>query len=141
MEKISGEARKRYAERIKEYKEHIDGIADKNKELEERIAKTSKSQGLSSGQYRGDKITDLQALKEVNAIRFKLADRYLNIMSYYNLMNSLSLSLLGIKNDSFLNDGRKSCYKSLIYMEEIVSPYHNARERLRHAGIEVDWQQ
>lgn len=23
--------------------------------------------------------------------------------------------------------------------EEIVSPYHNARERLRHAGVEMDW--
>jgi hypothetical protein len=123
MEKISSEARKRYAERIKEYKERIDEITDKNKELEERIAKTSKSQGLTSGQYRGDQFTDLEALEEVNSIRFVLADQYLNIVSYYNLMNALSLSLLGIKNESFLNDGRKSCYKSIIYMEEIVSPY------------------
>jgi hypothetical protein len=112
MEKISSEARKRYAERIKEYKERIDEITDKNKELEERIAKTSKSQGLTSGQYRGDQFTDLEALEEVNSIRFVLADQYLNIVS-----------LLGIKNESFLNDGRKSCYKSIIYMEEIVSPY------------------
>jgi hypothetical protein len=123
MEKISSEARKRYAERIKEYKERIDEITDKNKELEERIAKTSKSQGLTSGQYRGDQFTDLEALEEVNSARFVLADQYLNIVSYYNLMNALSLSLLGIKNESFLNDGRKSCYKSIIYMEEIVSPY------------------
>jgi hypothetical protein len=41
-------------------------------------------------------------------------------------MSTLSLSLLGIKNESFLNDGRKSCYKSIIYMEEIVSPYIDA---------------
>jgi hypothetical protein len=123
MQKISSEARKRYAERVKEYKERIDEINDKNKELEGRIAVTSKSQGLTSGQYRGDQFTDLEALEEVNSIRFELADRYLNIVSYYNLMNALSLSLLGIKNESFLNDGRKSCYKSIIYMEEIVSPY------------------
>ena len=126
MEKISGEAKKRYAERVKEYKERIDEINDKNKELEGRVAKTSKSQGLTSGQYRGDQFTDLEALEEVNSIRFELADRYLNIVSYYNLMNALSLSLLGIKNESFLNDGRKSCYKSIIYMEEIVSPYIDA---------------
>jgi len=126
MQKISSEARKRYAERVKEYKERIDEINDKNKELEGRIAVTSKSQGLTSGQYRGDQFTDLQALEEVNSIRFELADRYLNIVSYYNLMNALSLSLLGIKNESFLNDGRKSCYKSIIYMEEIVSPYIDA---------------
>lgn len=24
--------------------------------------------------------------------------------------------------------------------EEIVSPYHNTRERLRYAGVKVDWQ-
>jgi len=126
MEKISSEAKKRYAERVKEYKERIDEINEKNKELEEQIAKTSKSQGLTSGQYRGDQFTDLEALEEVNSIRFELADRYLNIVSYYNLMNALSLSLLGIKNESFLNDGRKSCYKSIIYMEEIVSPYIDA---------------
>ena len=52
MEKISSEARKRYAERVKEYKERIDEIGDRNKELEDWITKTTKSQGLNSGQYR-----------------------------------------------------------------------------------------
>ena len=136
MEKISSEARKRYTERIKEYKERVDEITDKNKELEERIAKTSKSQGLTSGQYRGDQFTDLEALEEVNSIRFELADHYLNIVSYYNLMSALSLSLLGIKNESFLNDGRKSCYKSIIYMEEIVSPYIDAAFGDYQQGVE-----
>jgi len=136
MEKISSEARKRYTERIKEYKELVDEITNKNKELEERIAKTSKSQGLTSGQYRGDQFTDLEALEEVNSIRFELADQYLNIVSYYNLMSALSLSLLGIKNESFLNDGRKSCYKSIIYMEEIVSPYIDAAFSDYQQGVE-----
>lgn len=136
MEKISSEARKRYTERITEYKERVDEITDKNKELEERIAKTSKSQGLTSGQYRGDQFTDLKALEEVNSIRFELADQYLNIVSYYNLMSALSLSLLGIKNESFLNDGRKSCYKSIIYMEEIVSPYIDAAFSDYQQGVE-----
>ena len=136
MEKISSEARKRYAERVKEYKERIDEIGDRNKELEDWITKTTKSQGLNSGQYRADQFPDSEALKEVNAIRFDLADRYLNIVSYYNLMNALSLSLLGIKNDSFLNDGRKSCYKSIIYMEEIVSPYIDAAFSDYQQGVE-----
>ena len=136
MEKISSEARKRYTERIKEYKERVDEITEKNKELEQRIAKTSKSQGLTSGQYRGDQFTDLEALEEVNSIRFVLADQYLNIVSYYNLMSALSLSLLGIKNESFLNDGRKSCYKSIIYMEEIVSPYVDAAFSDYQQGVE-----
>lgn len=126
MEKISSEAKKRYAERIKEYKERIEQIEGRNKELAASIQKTSKSQGLTSGQYRGDQFTDLEALKEVNSKRFRLADQYLNIVSHYDLMNSLSLSLLGIKNESFLNDARKACYKSIIYMEENVSPYIDA---------------
>jgi hypothetical protein len=126
MEKISSEAKKRYAERIKEYKERIEQIEGRNKELAASIQKTSKSQGLTSGQYRGDQFTDLDALKEVNSKRFRLADQYLNIVSHYDLMNALSLSLLGIKNESFLNDARKACYKSIIYMEENVSPYIDA---------------
>jgi hypothetical protein len=136
MEKISSEARKRYTERIKEYRERVEEITDKNKELEERIAKTSKSQGLTSGQYRGDQFTDLEALEEVNSSRFELADQYLNVVSYFNLMSALSLSLLGIKNESFLNDGRKSCYKSIIYMEEIVSPYVDAAFSDYQQGVE-----
>jgi len=126
MEKISSEAKKRYAERIKEYKERIEQIEGRNKELAASIQKTSKSQGLTSGQYRGDQFTDHDALKEVNSKRFRLADQYLNIVSHYNLMNALSLSLLGIKNESFLNDARKACYKSIIHMEENVSPYIDA---------------
>lgn len=126
MEKISSEAKKRYAERIKEYKEQIEQIEGKNEELAASIQRTSKSQGLTSGQYRGDQFTDLDALKEVNSNRFRLADQYLNIVSYYNLMNALSLSLLGIKNESYLNDARKACYKSIINMEENVSPYIDA---------------
>jgi hypothetical protein len=136
MEKISSEAKKRYAERINEYKERIEQIEGKNKELAASIKKTSKSQGLTSGQYRGDQFADLDALKEVNSKRFRLADQYLNIVSYYNLMNTLSLSLLGIKNDSFLNDARKSCYKSIIYMEESVSPYIDAPFSDYQQGVE-----
>ncbi len=123
MEKISGEARKRYAEKTKEYKHRVEEIQEQNKELEGFIQRTSKAQGLTSGQYRGDVFSDLDSLKEVNVKRFELADRYLNIVSYFDLMNALSLSLLGIKNEGFLNEARKNCYRSIIYMEEIVSPY------------------
>jgi len=89
MEKISSEAKKRYSERINEYKERIEQIEGKNRELAASIRKTSKSQGLTSGQYRGGQVTDLDALKEVNSERFRLAYQCLNIVSYYNLMLSL----------------------------------------------------
>jgi hypothetical protein len=136
MEKISSEAKKRYAERIREYKERIDEITDRNREHEATIEKTSKSQGLTSGQYRGDQVADPDALRELSQIRFDLADQYLNIVSYFTLMNAVSLSLLGIKNESFLNDARKSCYKSIIYMEEIVSPYIDAAFSDYQQGVE-----
>jgi hypothetical protein len=132
MEKISSEAKKKYAERVREYKERIDAITARNKERQAGIEKTSKS----NGQYRADQFTDLEALKELNSTRFELADQHLNIVSYYNLMNALSLSLLGIKNESFLNDARKSCYKSIIYMEEIVSPYIDAAFSDYQQGVE-----
>jgi hypothetical protein len=132
MEKISSEAKKKYAERIREYKERIDAINAGNKEREAGIEKTSKS----NGQYRGDQFTDQEALKELNSARFELANQYLNIVSYYNLMNALSLSLLGIKNESFLNDARKSCYRSIIYMEEIVSPYIDVAFSDYQQGVE-----
>jgi len=137
MEKISSEAKKRYSERINEYKERIEQIEGKNRELAASIRKTSKSQGLTSGQYRGGQVTDLDALKEVNSERFRLAYQCLNIVSYYNLMNALSLSLLGIKNESFLNDARKACYKSIIYMEESVSPYIDAPFSDYQQGVDL----
>jgi hypothetical protein len=136
MEKISGEARKRYAEKTKEYKHRVEEIQEQNKELEGFIQRTSKAQGLTSGQYRGDVFSDLDSLQKVNVKRFELADRYLNIVSYFDLMNALSLSLLGIKNEGFLNEARKNCYRSIIYMEEIVSPYIDAPFSDYQLGVE-----
>ena len=136
MEKISSEARKRYAEKIKEYKHRVEEIQIQNKDLESFIQQASRAHGLTSGQYRGDAFADLDSLKEMNGKRFQLADQYLNIVSYYTFMNELSLSLLGIKNEGFLNDARKVCYKSIICMEEIVSPYIDAPFSDYQSGVE-----
>jgi hypothetical protein len=38
-------------------------------------------------------------------------------------MNSLSVALLGVKNEAFLNEARKGCYKCIIYLEEAVTPF------------------
>ena len=62
-------------------------------------------------------------------------------------MNELSLVILGIKNDAFLNDARKSCYKAIIYLEEAVSSlidapfaeYENHLEELRDFPAEEKW--
>lgn len=102
MKKISKEAKRRYDERIKEYKLHIAAINSICKELDTKIKSKP---------------------KDVNYEKLKLANENLNQLSYYILMNSLSLSLLGIKNEGFLNEARKCCYKSIISLEEIVTPY------------------
>lgn len=110
LEKISTEARKRYAERIHEYKHAVDQIESRNKQQELYIQNSSKAPA------------EPEALRELNLKRFSLSNEYLNLVSYYDLMNALSVSLLGVKNEGYLNEARKCCYKSIICMEEIVSP-------------------
>jgi hypothetical protein len=105
MAKISSEAKKRYFDRVKEYKQTADLILQR----EQSILKTITGSETGVG-YK----------------RLTLADDRLNLASYYVLMNRLSLTLLGVKNEAFLNDARKSCYQSVIYLEETVSNYLDA---------------
>lgn len=102
MAKVSGEAKQRYYEKIKEYKSKVEKIQQREKSMLTILE--SDEQG--------------QPYKRLN-----LADENLNMVSYYLLMNELSLSLLGIKNEGFLNEARKTIYKSLIYLEDIVTNY------------------
>lgn len=102
MGKISAEAKRRYFERIKEYKAAIDTILHRE---------TSLLQAMKSGDTG------------VDYKRLTLADENLNLVSYHVLMNALSVALLGVKNEAFLNDARKGCYKSIIYLEEAVTPF------------------
>lgn len=105
MGKISLAAKTRYSERIKEYKKVVNDILEREKKVKQVIA-------------QGD--------KGANYKRLILADENLNIVSYLLLMNSLSVNLLGVKNEGFLNDARKSIYKAIIYLEEIVTAYIDA---------------
>lgn len=58
--------------------------------------------------------------------RITLAEERLHLASYYLLLNQISRSLLAVKNDSYLNDARKSCYQSIIYLEDVVSDWIDA---------------
>lgn len=100
MAKISGEAKKRYSDKVKDYKQETETILAREKNL--------------LGTLRGD-----EAASQYK--RLTLADERMNLASYYLLMNRLSVALLGVKNEAFLNDGRKSCYQAVIYLEEVVS--------------------
>ena len=58
--------------------------------------------------------------------RLSLADEMLNLTSYYIAINGISQAMLKNKNEEALNDARKSLYKAVIYLEEVVSNYIDA---------------
>ena len=115
MAKISPEAKHRYAEKVKEYKNAAEAIVEREKS----IAKT-----MSEDDERGN------VHKSIT-----LAEERLNLASYYLLLNRVSLALLSTRNEGFLNDARKSCYQAIIYLEDVVTdyldvPYSDYEERL-----------
>jgi len=122
--KVSNEAKRRYYDKIKEYKSLVDKLAQHENSLQQTMDK--QEQGRS---YK----------------RLTLADEGLNMVSYYLLMNHLSVSLLGIKNEGFLNNARKACYKSIIYLEDVVTSYidvpYSEYEEYLDEIVEFDFQQ
>jgi len=68
-------------------------------------------------------------------LKLNLADEMLNLASYYMAINGISQSVLKNKNEEALNDARKSLYKAVIYLEEVVSnaidaPFSDYEEKL-----------
>jgi len=68
--------------------------------------------------------------------RMFLADSMLNIASNFIVMDGVVQSVLKVKNEESLNDARKAVYKSIIYLEEIVSnlidaPYSDYEDKLK----------
>ncbi len=114
MGKISTEAKRRYSERVKEYKQEIEILQGREKEVLAALEKNPNN---------------------VGPMRFALADERLNMAALYLLLNRISLSMLSIKNDSFVREAHRCCYQSLIYLEEVVtdhldSPFSEYAERL-----------
>lgn len=102
MAKVSEEARTRYFERIREYKNQNESILTQEKQIQGMINSSDEN-----ASYK----------------KIELAEANFPILSNYLLMNQLSLDLLGIKNENFLNDARKVCYKIIIYLEDIFSDF------------------
>jgi hypothetical protein len=114
MAKVSEEAKGQYSDKLKEFKAHVETI--KTKELAVLAA-------IRAGS--GD----------VGLLKVSQVDTALNLASYYHVMNSLSVSLLEIRNEGHLNDARKIVYKAIILLEGIVSnlidaPFSEYEERL-----------
>jgi hypothetical protein len=103
--KISEEARQQYFERIQQYRHDIDGILQHEAGMLKIIAKEAEQGGYK---------------------HLVLAEARVNLASYFLIQNALSLALLGIKNESFLNNARKSCYQAVIFLEGTVSKYVDA---------------
>jgi hypothetical protein len=106
MSKITQEQRNRYAAKVKEYKATTDSILAKEQSFL-NLLKQPGGQG-------------------VGYVKMKLSQEALTLTSYQILVNSLSVSLLGIKNEDSLAEARKSIVKSIKYLEDIVTGYVDA---------------
>ncbi|MDR1390681.1 MAG: hypothetical protein LBJ31_11990 [Treponema sp.] len=114
MAKISTEERNKYQEKIKPYRDKIVEIAGREKNVLMAIKKDPRNAALK---------------------RLTLVDDMLNLASYQIIISLVSQARLKIKEENALNDGRKSLYKSVIYLEEVVSnyvdvPYADYEEKL-----------
>jgi hypothetical protein len=114
MAKINENDRRKYSDKIKTYSITADSLLKLEKKLLAEIK---------------------QAPNDAPMKRLTLVDEMLNLASNYIAINGISQSVLKIKNLDALNDGRKSLYKSVIYLEEIVSdlldvPFSEYEEKL-----------
>lgn len=100
MAKISNEAREIYAQKIQPYQTDIINSIEKEKSILNLIKKDESGIGYK---------------------KLLLCDEMIYEVSLYMIMNSLSLKILGLRNNDVLNDARKTLYKAIIYLEEIVS--------------------
>jgi hypothetical protein len=120
MGKISGGDRPRYLERIKPYTAAIEqGL---------------RQEELALASLQGEIPAPAAAAK-----RLGLARDMINLATNYIVLSSMSQSMLRMKNEEALNEGRKSLYKSVVYLEEIIgkqidAPFSEYEERLEAIG-------
>jgi hypothetical protein len=102
MGRITAEDRKRYADKVSEYKTVI-----------------------TQGQAREKTLCDLLSQDSVGSSykRITLAEEALGIYSYQLLLSNLSVTMLGIKSEDWLAEARKTLYRAMKYLEDTVTPY------------------
>ncbi len=114
MANITNEARSEFSAAAKIVKERINESLKKEKEMLSLMR-----QDNSGVEYK--KIT--------------LAEEMIYVATLYISINTISLKMLETKNNDALNDSRKTIYKAIIYLEEVVSnvvdcPYSELEGRL-----------
>ena len=100
MAKIAAEARDDFNAKSEPYKQEIEKSLKKEKEI-----LSSMTADRSEAAYR----------------RILLAEEMIYIATIYLTINNLSEELLAVKNTDALNESRKTLYKAVIYLEEIVT--------------------
>jgi hypothetical protein len=105
MAKITNEDRHKYLEKIKPYQATIKSLL-KREELTLQVLKKDANDA---------------ALK-----RLILVEEMICLAANYIILNGISQSMLKLRSEEALNDGRKSLYKAVIYLEEVVSPLVDA---------------
>jgi len=105
MSKITDQDRAMYLEKVKIYTAMTKALLDTEKKLLMEARKNTPNSPLQ---------------------KLTLCDEMLNLASYYIVINGMSQAVLKTKNEEALNDARKSLYKAVIYLEEVVSNYIDA---------------
>ena len=100
MAKITAESREAFAQKSSKYKELIKGVFAKEKEILAELQK-DKSE---------------EALKKI-----QLAEQMIYVVTLYVAINNLSVETIGVKNEENRNEGRKTIYKAIIYLEDVVT--------------------
>jgi len=102
MAKITDEARQTYGEQVGFYQQQVDALLIREKNMLMMIEKDP-----TGASYK----------------RLMLTDEMLYLTTLYLSKHSLSVAMLGVKNEDALNDARKTLYKAVIYLEEVVTNY------------------
>ena len=101
MAKISAEDRYQYLEKLKPYKNTIQYLLKREHAVLEMIK--SNSHGAAHK-------------------RLTMAEEMISLASNYIVLCGISRAMLKLRSEEAMNDGRKSLYKAVIYLEEAVSP-------------------
>lgn len=102
MAKVTDEARQTYGEQVSAYQQQIDALLIREKTMLMMIEKDS-----TGASYK----------------RLMLTDEMLYLTTLYLAKHNLSVAMLGVKNEDALNDARKTLYKAVIYLEEVVTNF------------------
>jgi hypothetical protein len=118
MAKITSEDRHQYFEKIRPYKDQIQSLLKREYTVLQIIKKDSQGAAFK---------------------RLTLVEEMISLTAYYIILSGVSQSMLKLRNEEALNDGRKSIYKAVIYLEEVVSalldaPFSEYEEKLAEIG-------